>query len=84
MLARKEIRPVKLLLKQKEGAEAFAFGEDLFVSLPASCKMSLRLPFHSMNMIFFEEFLWATGIALTARNTFNGYTLDYQIVMSPQ
>ena len=54
MLARKEIRPVKLLLKQKEGAEAFAFGEDLFVSLPASCKMSLRLPF---NMIFFEEFL---------------------------
>ena len=50
MLAREDIRPVKLLLKQKEGAE----GEDLFISLPASCKMSLRLPF---NMIFFEEFL---------------------------
>ena len=81
MLAREDIRPVKLLLKQKEGAEAFAFGEDLFISLPASCKMSLRLPF---NMIFFEEFLWSTGIALTARNTFNGYNSAYQIVKSPQ
>ena len=80
MLAREEIRPVKLLLKQKEGAEAFAFGKDLFVSLPVSCKISCL----STAWIWFVEFLWATGIALTARNIFCGYTLAYNTVMSPQ